>query len=149
MDSNKNEFFGKWLAITHNRLFHLFTKVFQKEGIDLTFEQFLMLKILSSNEGISQQDLAVLLDKDKTSIARAINILEDKHKVVRIPSKEDKRKKVLYLTKEGRRYKDEVLPTFLRIRDDIEACLDKNELDKMVNTLKTINQQIDKIEKTL
>jgi len=149
MEINNDDFFGKHLAITHHRLFHLFTKAFQKEGFYLTFEQSILLKIINDNEGVSQQKLSILMNRDKTSITRAINILEDKNLVVRIPLKEDKRKKFIYLTKEGKKRMLEILPKFLELRQKIESALNNEELDNLQIILNKIDNKIDKIEKTL
>jgi DNA-binding MarR family transcriptional regulator len=149
MNDLKEDFFGKLLAQLHMKIFHLFTKTFQKEGVDLTFEQFILLKIIQDNEGISQQELAVLMNKDKTSIARAINILEDRHKVVRIPFSEDKRKKVLYLTKEGREHLEKVRPTFLRVKESIESGLDSGEIEMLKETFNKIKMRLDLLEQKL
>ena len=149
MNNEQNDFFGKQLAITHHRLFQLFSKAFHKEGYSLTFEQSILMKLINENEGVSQQDLSVLMNRDKTSMARAINHLEDKGLVVRIPSKEDKRKKIIYLTKEGRRHLEEIFPKFLDIKNKVESCLNDEEIASLRSLLTKIENQINKIEETL
>ncbi len=149
MNSNQDEFFGKWLALAHQKLFNLITKILHKEGYDLTFEQFILLKIINANEGISQKDLADAINKDKTSITRAVSVLEDHHKVVRISSKDDKRKKGLYLTKQGKERLTLIMPRFAQIKDELEKGFGKQELEQTVATLKKIIERTNELEKQL
>ncbi len=149
MEINQDEFFGKWLALAHLKLFNLLTRILHKEGYDITFEQFILLKIINVNEGISQRELADTMSKDKTSIARAVSVLEDHHKVVRISSKDDKRKKGLYLTKEGREHLKLVMPKFIEFRKEIEKEFSKIELEQTTATMKKIIERINQLEKQL
>ncbi len=149
MDTKQDDFIGKWLAHAHLKLFNLITKILHKEGSDLTFEQFILLKIIHANEGISQQELASSMNKDKTSITRAISVLEDHHKVVRISSKDDKRKKGLYLTKEGKAHLAMIMPRFAEIRAELEKGFSQEELDTTINTIKKIIEQTNRMEEKL
>ena len=149
MDKHQDEFIGKWLALAHYRLFNLLTKLLHKEGFDLTVEQLILLKIISANEGLSQQEIAHLMTKDKTSITRAISVLEDHHKVVRISSKDDKRKKGLYLTKHGKEHLAMVMPRFIQIKKEIESEISQQEIDQTVETLKKIIARTSQLEKQL
>ena len=149
MDKHQDEFIGKWLALAHHRLFNLLTKLLHKEGFDTTFEQLILLKIINANEGLSQQEIARLMTKDKTSIARAISVLEGHHKVVRISSKDDKRKKGLYLTKEGKELLAMVMPRFIQIKNELESVISKQELEQTVETLKKIIDHTTQMEKQL
>ena len=74
---------------------------FRNKEIDLSFEQFVILKLLNSNAEFIQQDLADRLQRDKSIIVRHINCLLEHQFVVRITNKEDKRKKNLALTNNG------------------------------------------------
>jgi DNA-binding MarR family transcriptional regulator len=149
MNDCKEDFFGKLLAQLHIKLFHLLTKAFQKEGADLTFEQFILLNIILKNEGITQQELAYLMNKDKTSIARAINVLENRHKVVRIVLKEDKRKRGLYVTKEGRSHLEKIRPVFKQLKEKIEKSIDEEEMRKLKAMISKIDRELDFIEERL
>ncbi|OGX27973.1 MAG: hypothetical protein A3D10_00545 [Omnitrophica WOR_2 bacterium RIFCSPHIGHO2_02_FULL_48_11] len=75
---------------------------FTDAGYDVTCEQWSVLTNLWQKNGQSQQDLAQNTCKNKTSMTRLIDNMEKHSLVVRIPSKEDKRQKLIYLTKNGR-----------------------------------------------
>ncbi len=80
---------------------HQMTIEFREKEIDLTFEQFVILKLLDSNADLIQQDLADRLQKDKSIIVRHINCLLEHQYVVRLMNNGDKRKKNLTLTSTG------------------------------------------------
>ena len=69
---------------------------------DLTLEQFIVLHVLGAEEGKNLKDLAEIIDREKTTVTRMIDGLEKRNLVVRIPSREDKRQKLIYLTALGK-----------------------------------------------
>jgi len=77
------------------------TTEFRRQGIELTFEQFVMLRMLDSNCDMIQQDLAHVLQKDKSIIVRQMNGLLDEKYVDSLINTDDKRKKNLILTSKG------------------------------------------------
>ena len=80
----------------------LVNRNFAQAGYDVTCEQWSVLVNLGKKNGQSQQDLAGLICKDKTSVTRLIDNMEKHSLVVRIPDKSDRRQKLIYLTKKGR-----------------------------------------------
>jgi DNA-binding MarR family transcriptional regulator len=74
---------------------------FRNKEIELTFEQFVMLRMIDLNDHLIQQDIAHHLQKDKSLIVRQMNGLIEKNYVVRHANKADKRKKNLILTPKG------------------------------------------------
>jgi DNA-binding MarR family transcriptional regulator len=76
-------------------------KRFQKKGINLTIEQFFILNILDNEDGLILQELAEIVDRDKSAVLRHIDGLEKNHFVTRVKDDEDKRRKLLLVTKPG------------------------------------------------
>lgn len=74
---------------------------FTEHNIDLTMEQYFILNILDDEQGLILQDLAEMLNRDKSAVVRHLNALEQKHFVTRVTCEDDKRKKILLLTKPG------------------------------------------------
>lgn len=74
---------------------------FQKEGIELTIEQFFILNILDNEDGLILQELADIVDRDKSAVLRHIDGLEKNHFVSRVTDQHDKRRKLLLITKRG------------------------------------------------
>ncbi len=95
------------------------TSEFKNQGIELTFEQFVMLRMLYANCDMIQQDLAHVMQKDKSIIVRQMNGLLDEKYVDRLTNTEDKRKKNLTLTNKG----IEILEKIKTISNDLSDKL--------------------------
>jgi DNA-binding MarR family transcriptional regulator len=76
-------------------------KNFKQSGLDITIEQWSVLYHLWKEEGQSQQQLCDATFRDKPSITRLVDNLEKQKLVKRVPSKEDRRINLIYLTKEA------------------------------------------------
>ena len=79
----------------------MITAALKANDYDLSFEQYVMLMILSLEKEPTQQDLANQLQKDKSMIFRQMTVLINKQYVDRKPDKNDKRMKKLHLTAKG------------------------------------------------
>ena len=76
-------------------------KNFNQSGLAITIEQWSVLYHLWKQEGQSQQQLCDATFRDKPSITRLVDNLEKLKLVKRVPSKEDRRINLIYLTKEA------------------------------------------------
>lgn len=76
-------------------------KNFKESSMDITIEQWSVLYHLWKQDGISQQQLCEATFRDKPSITRLVDNLEKLKLVKRVPSKEDRRINMIYLTKEA------------------------------------------------
>ncbi len=75
---------------------------FKASGLDITPEQWTVLLYLWEKEGVTQQTLCNATYKDKPSMTRLIDNMEKQHLVVRISDKNDRRNKLIHLTKTGK-----------------------------------------------
>lgn len=82
-------------------IMRLLRSKFEEKGIKLTLEQYFVLNILNNEEGLILQELANIVDRDKSAVLRLINGLEENHFVARTTDTEDKRRKILLVTKPG------------------------------------------------
>ncbi|MFA5418262.1 MAG: MarR family transcriptional regulator [Bacteroidales bacterium] len=146
MNFSETDFIGKWLGISAHRMSNLITRMLHVHGFGLTHEQLILLKAISCTEGISQKDLAIKLDRDKTSIARSVDTLEKKHKVVRINVAGDKRVNNLYLTKEGNQLLEEIYPLFNQLTIDLTKEFSNEEIKILRCSLQKLIQNINNIE---
>ena len=89
------------------KMMHEMFRVFKKRiedyaDIKITMEQYGLLNAISSEEyEVIQQDLANVMGKDKSSILRIVDSLEDKELVRRVVDTKDRRKNCLMVTKKG------------------------------------------------
>ena len=76
-------------------------EAFDKSGENVTMQQFFLLLLINYKENITQHEIAIMANKDKSAVLRQTDELEKKRLVVRIPDSDDRRKKILMLTKKG------------------------------------------------
>jgi len=91
------------------RKFSQFTVNFFKE-YNITPEQAGIIRRLGEEEGITQKDLAIRMDKDQTNVTRLLDQLERKGLVTRNRNKDDRRSFLTYLTDEGKKLNEYIIP---------------------------------------
>jgi DNA-binding MarR family transcriptional regulator len=82
-------------------------KKFNSAGLNLTIEQWSVLYHLWKQEGISQQELCNATFRDKPSITRLVDNLEKLELVKRVPSENDRRINLIYLTKQAQKLQEQ------------------------------------------
>jgi len=129
---------------TAKLLTYFFNETFIKNDIHLSKEQFLVLKKLYESDGQTQNDLAYITDRSKTSLTRLINTIEKKELVYRIISKEDKRISHIYLTPLGRATLVESIPIVANILDELLLDIPQKDIDKALEVLNQIQLNMSK-----
>ena len=84
-------------------------KNFKLASIDITIEQWSVLYHLWKEDGISQQQLCESTFRDKPSITRLVDNLEKLKLVKRMPSKDDRRINLIFLTKEAKTLEEQTM----------------------------------------
>ncbi|MDP4263185.1 MAG: MarR family transcriptional regulator [Bacteroidota bacterium] len=82
-------------------------KKFNNAGLNLTIEQWSVLYHLWKQEGISQQELCNATFRDKPSITRLVDNLERLELVKRVPSENDRRINLIYLTRQAQKLQEQ------------------------------------------
>lgn len=82
----------------------------RQNNIDLTFEMLQVLNCLWKLDGINQQEVANITIKDKASMTYVIDNLAKRKLVYREEDSNDRRNKLVYLTKEGKSIQAEIQP---------------------------------------
>jgi DNA-binding MarR family transcriptional regulator len=77
-------------------------KNFKQAGLEITIEQWSVLYHLWKEDGLTQQQLCDATFRDKPSITRLVDNLEKLKLVRRVPSKDDRRSNLIYITPEAR-----------------------------------------------
>ncbi|MGQ9609995.1 MAG: MarR family winged helix-turn-helix transcriptional regulator [bacterium] len=101
---------------------------FTKAGYDVTSEQWRILRCLWQKDGQRQQDLADVVNKDKTCITRIIDSMEKRDLVVRIPDRLDRRQNLIYLTNKGKKLQEELIKIFDNTSLDAQRDIDPEHL---------------------
>lgn len=74
----------------------------QRRGVGITADQFRLLTALWKEDGITQLRLALLLGRDRATVTRMVDLLENQSVILRVPDRDDKRSNLVYLTKKGK-----------------------------------------------
>ncbi len=111
---------------------------------EITFEQMGVLYFLSRNNGkkdMIQQDIAELMDKNKSAVLRSIDILEQKGFVRRVPAAGDRRKNVIALTENGKTVIERMHECFLEKDISLKEGFTEEELAICLKVLGQIQQK--------
>ncbi len=122
-------------------ILRLLRQRFNEEQITLTAEQYFLLNILENKEGLILQELAEIVDKDKSAVARHINSLEENHFIARSQDPQDKRRKILLMTKPGLKVLEKARKIDQDINDEITSQIPDQEIEKLENLISHIHKQ--------
>ncbi|GAB0157075.1 MarR family transcriptional regulator [Chryseobacterium sp. Alg-005] len=70
-------------------------------GFNITIDQWLIIKAILENPGITQSEIGDLVFKDNASVTRMIDLLAKSGFIIRHPHPEDRRKANLEVTESG------------------------------------------------
>lgn len=113
-------------------------------GIDLSKEQFIVLKYLHEKDGLKQNDLAFITNRSKTALTRLIHTMEKKHLVYRKISEKDLRINHVYLSPKGRAVWEKSYPHFLKIIKELQRGIPEEDLITVQKAMEQIQQNINK-----
>jgi DNA-binding MarR family transcriptional regulator len=100
---------GQLLGRTTRAMAAAMQNSFATAGHDVTVEQWAILVNLWRLNGQFQKQLAENTYKDKASVTRLVNGLEQRNLVVRVPDETDQRHKKIYLTNKGKSLQNELI----------------------------------------
>ena len=111
-------------------------QVFKEKGIDLTIDQWLVIKKVSERPGIVQKEIAENTFKDPAAVTRILDILVREKMVERRASSADRRVYEIFLSKKGQKIYDQVMPLVYEIRAKGMNGLTGAELKNLKSGLK-------------
>ena len=135
-----------FLNIAHNSVKQCMSEVFQKGGFNLTPEQFLVMDTLWDEGVLTQQQIADITMRDKNSIVKLIDGLENRKLVRRVSNPKDRRQNLIEVTPYSRKIKDKVTELSLESvativgdipREDLESFVqskDEEEIEKLLKS---------------
>ena len=124
-----------FLNIAHNSVKQCMSEVFQREGFNLTPEQFLVMDTLWDEGVLTQQHIADITKRDKNSIVKLIDGLENRKLVRRVSNPKDRRQNLIEVTAYSRRIKDAVTALSLEAVAKITGDIPRGDLESFVKTL--------------
>ena len=121
-------------------------KILQQCGSKTTVEEYSLLVVLLSKDGLRVKDLAHLMRRDATTITRQLDGLAKKNLVRREPDSTDRRATLIRLTSLGRREIknswDDVAKFGRHSVDGVTA----SDLEATLRTVKKIQENLDRFD---
>ncbi len=130
------------LNLTHCRLKLFMAAMLKANHIDLTPEQFLLIDMLWNHGDLKQQQLADGMQKDKNSITKLIDALEQKGLVMRQQNPTDRRSNTIVLTEKGDSLKLEAKAVGISLLDKMLEGLSEDEIQRFIATMRQISQNM-------
>lgn len=113
-------------------------KQIKSKGLNITIDQWLVLKSLKENPDLNQAELAEIVFKDNASITRIIDLLVKSGYVEREINPNDRRKFNLNITSTGNKILDETYAIVLQNRKTALSGITENDIQIMSKTLQKI-----------
>jgi len=113
-------------------------RIFKEANIDITSDQWILLKNINESEGINQSELALRCKKEAASVTRTLDILEKKQWIKRKPDPKSRRVYHLATTAKGKKTIANILPIALKVREQARLNISDKELSML-------NQFLDQI----
>ena len=129
---------GMLIKSAQRAMTKLFVHNSTESGLDISLDQWMVLGPIWELESASQKELGEICLKDKTSITRIIDALEEKNLVVRVEDQIDHRIKRVVLTNAGKQLFYDVLPIMEKTREEVRANISNNDIDIFKSVLSKI-----------
>ena len=120
---------GMLIRSAHNSMTERFVQNVFNSGLDISMDQWMVLGPIWQLESPSQKDLGEICLRDKPTISRIIDSLEDKSLVVRVSDQIDHRIKRVVLTKAGKQLFYDVLPIMEKTREEVRGEIPDEEIE--------------------
>lgn len=115
---------------------------FDRLGMGITVEQWILLKIIEENDGLTQKELANKSFRDPASITRTLDILNKKEFVERNPVENNRRQYSISLTATGNGFIEKYMPIINSHRAKSIDGISQEELE-------TLNRLLGKIQSNM
>ncbi len=107
---------------------------FDRLGMGITVEQWILLKIIDENNGLTQKELAEKSLRDPASITRTLDLLCEKDFVARKPVEDNRRQYSVCLKAKGMNFIKQYMPVINAQRAKSIKGISNEEM-KMLNRL--------------
>lgn len=144
------ESFDRNFGLILHDVAHLLRTTFDRRvrDMDLTRAQWWLLTHLYRQEGLTQTELADLMEIEKPSLGRLLDRLEAKSWIRREPDSVDRRIKRIYLTRDVEPMVMEMRQQAASLRADALAGLSEQQREQFVDTLLVIKQNLQGLDST-
>lgn len=139
---NIKNLFGHTLVETGRQIKMYNLNLFREQGFDITPEQFVILSFLEENSNMHQMQLCEALFKDRSNMARILNILETKGLITKQPDVDRRLVNKIKITQKGKDLKNLIAPYITNSRKKFLNGLSEEELSYCINILEKIQNNL-------
>ncbi|HZY40095.1 MAG TPA: MarR family transcriptional regulator [Mucilaginibacter sp.] len=122
---------------------HIQAKI-KEHGIDLTFEMLEVMSCLWRQDGINQQEIADFTLRDKSSMTYLLDNLVKRTLVTRTEDENDRRNKLIFLTPEGHKLRDQLYPWAIEVYEAASEGTTTVELEQAIDQLNRMTANLKK-----
>ncbi len=134
-----------WVGKIHYDFGFIVQSAFKKNGLDLSKEEWSILKRLNVNDGQSMNDMAFITHRDKVSMMRVVNSMVRKNFIYRRPDENDKRMNRIFLTAYGKSVIEKVLPIMYNLIPEVQESLTQDERAVLIAALQKVKARMEDI----
>lgn len=134
-----------WVGKIHYDFGFITQSAFKKNGLDLTKEEWSILKRLNVLDGQRMNDMAYVTHRDKVSMMRVVNSMVKKNYIFRRTDEIDKRVNRIFLTAYGKEIIQKVLPIMYELIPEVQDSLSVEEREILINALKKVKARMAEI----
>lgn len=131
-----------WIGRTMKAIDYFINDHFVSKGLQLTKAQMILLKVLSSSGVMNQNNLAFITNRDKTSLTRLITTMEKKELVSRSVDSNDKRIRLVSITKKGEEMFKSAIPILKEVIGKAQQGIEPKDLETAIEVIKQIGKNI-------
>ena len=137
------------VRLTSRYLSLMGTQVFEKLSMPISFEDYLILDIISYNEGICHRDLAKMLLRDRSNLGKIVSKLEQLKLVkVKLDTRNNRTVKKIYITDKGCNLCDKIYEKVEPHINFVMNRIDTKEQELVSNSLMKFRQILDELVET-
>lgn len=117
-------------------------KAFDEKGLDITIDQWVLLKIIEAGDRLSQRELAKNALRDPAAITRTLDVLERKELVERVSIAGNRRKYEIQLSAKGEAF----------VQDNMELVRNHRRQSLMgftVQEIKTLKSMLSRVYRNM
>lgn len=112
-----------------------------KDVVPVSMAQWQVLIRLWQKDGLSQTELAGIVEIEQSSLVRHLDNLEAQGFINRKPDEKDRRTNRIYLTEASKPLFEKVFAVVRPLREEITADLSESEYSQLLNSLRRIKSK--------
>lgn len=117
-------------------------RAFDKRGMPIRLEQWIILKIIYESNAASQKEIAELSLRDPASITRSLDLLEKKELISRLSIEGNRRQYKIELTNKGSKFVEDNMPFVNELRKNSISGISKEELQLAHKVLEKMQENM-------